>query len=66
MNPINLDGYEALARERLPPMVFDYYFGGADDELTKFLTAQLDPYQQPPIVASAVPPDAATREQPPK
>jgi 4-hydroxymandelate oxidase len=34
MNPINLDDYEALARERLPPMVFDYYFGGADDELT--------------------------------
>ena len=34
MNPINLDDYEQLARERLPQMVFDYYFGGAGDELT--------------------------------
>src|SRR5882724_4631681 len=34
MNPINLDDYEQLAKERLPEMVFDYYFGGAGDELT--------------------------------
>ena len=34
MAPINLDDYEQLARERLPKMVFDYYFGGAGDELT--------------------------------
>jgi 4-hydroxymandelate oxidase len=34
MNPINLDDYEQLARERLPQMVFDYFFGGAEDELT--------------------------------
>ncbi len=34
MDPINLADYENLARERLPQMVFDYYFGGAEDELT--------------------------------
>jgi 4-hydroxymandelate oxidase len=34
MTPINLDDYERLARERLPAMVFDYYYGGAGDELT--------------------------------
>jgi 4-hydroxymandelate oxidase len=34
MDPINLDDYERLAREQLPQMVFDYYFGGAGDELT--------------------------------
>jgi 4-hydroxymandelate oxidase len=35
MNPINLDDYEQLAREQLPQMVFDYYFGGAEDEITR-------------------------------
>ncbi len=34
MDPINLHDYEQLASERLPQMVFDYYFGGAEDELT--------------------------------
>jgi 4-hydroxymandelate oxidase len=34
MNPIKLHDYEQLARERLPQMVFDYYYGGAEDELT--------------------------------
>jgi len=34
MNPINLDDYERLAKEQLPEMVFDYYYGGAGDELT--------------------------------
>src|SRR5581483_1908018 len=34
MNPINLHDYEQLARERLPQMVFDYYYGGAGDEQT--------------------------------
>lgn len=34
MKPVNLDEYERLARERLPQMVFDYYIGGAGDELT--------------------------------
>ncbi len=34
MDPINLAQYEDLARQRLPQMVFDYYFGGAEDELT--------------------------------
>ena len=32
--PINLAEYEARARELLPRMVYDYYAGGADDELT--------------------------------
>ncbi len=32
--PLNLDEYEAAARAVLPPMVYDYYAGGADDELT--------------------------------
>ncbi len=32
--PVNLAEYEALAKERLAPMVWDYYAGGADDELT--------------------------------
>jgi 4-hydroxymandelate oxidase len=34
MNPINLHDYEELARERLPQMVFDYYVGGAEEEVT--------------------------------
>jgi len=32
--PVNVDEFEALARERLPHMVFDYYAGGAGDEWT--------------------------------
>ncbi|MBI3791805.1 MAG: alpha-hydroxy-acid oxidizing protein [Gemmatimonadetes bacterium] len=32
--PVNLHEYEALARERLAPMVEAYYAGGADDEVT--------------------------------
>jgi 4-hydroxymandelate oxidase len=32
--PVNLAEYEAHARTILPPMVWDYYAGGADDELT--------------------------------
>jgi 4-hydroxymandelate oxidase len=34
MEPINVDDYEAAARERLPQMVYDYYAGGAEDEAT--------------------------------
>lgn len=34
MDPINLDDFQALARERLPPMVWDYYASGAFDERT--------------------------------
>lgn len=30
--PVNLSEYEALAAERLPRMVYDYYAGGANDE----------------------------------
>lgn len=31
---INLDDFEAAAREALTPPVYDYYAGGADDEIT--------------------------------
>jgi len=31
---LNLHDYEAAAQERLPQMVFDYFAGGANDELT--------------------------------
>ena len=34
MTPLNLHDYEELAREHLPQMVFDYYYGGAGDEQT--------------------------------
>ena len=34
MQPINLREYEALAGSRLDPAVWDYYAGGADDEVT--------------------------------
>jgi 4-hydroxymandelate oxidase len=32
--PLNIDDYERLAAEALPRMVYDYYAGGAEDELT--------------------------------
>jgi 4-hydroxymandelate oxidase len=32
--PVNLDEYEVLAKDRLPPMVFDFFAGGAWDEWT--------------------------------
>jgi len=34
MRPINVFEYEDLARERLHPAVWDYYSGGANDEVT--------------------------------
>lgn len=34
MNPINVFDYEALAREKLPQMVYDYFASGAEDEIT--------------------------------
>ena len=33
MDPLNLHELEALARERLPQLAWDYYASGADDEL---------------------------------
>jgi 4-hydroxymandelate oxidase len=33
-SPLNVADYEALARERLPAAVYDYYAGGAEDEAT--------------------------------
>ncbi|MFN2615242.1 MAG: alpha-hydroxy acid oxidase [Actinomycetota bacterium] len=32
--PVNVAEFEAIARERLAPSVYDYYAGGADDERT--------------------------------
>lgn len=32
--PINLDDYEAAAREKLPQTIYDYYAGGSWDEIT--------------------------------
>src|SRR5262249_15616319 len=32
MNPINLADFESLARERLSPLAWDYFEGGAEDE----------------------------------
>jgi 4-hydroxymandelate oxidase len=34
MELLNLDEYESAAQNRLPQMVFDYFAGGADDEIT--------------------------------
>lgn len=34
MRPVHLAEYEALARERLHPAVWDYYSAGAEDEVT--------------------------------
>jgi 4-hydroxymandelate oxidase len=34
MPPVNLHEYEQVARERLPQTVYEYYWGGAEDELT--------------------------------
>jgi 4-hydroxymandelate oxidase len=34
MEPINLADFEALARERLTPLAWDYFAGGAEDEYT--------------------------------
>jgi 4-hydroxymandelate oxidase len=34
MNPINLADVEALARERLSPLAWEYFEGGAEDEVT--------------------------------
>jgi 4-hydroxymandelate oxidase len=33
-HPINVHEYELAAREALPPLVYDYYAGGAHDEVT--------------------------------
>jgi 4-hydroxymandelate oxidase len=34
MEPLNLFEFEALAREKLDPMAYDYFAGGAGDEVT--------------------------------
>ena len=32
--PLNVSDFEAIARERMTPSAFDYYAGGAEDEVT--------------------------------
>ncbi len=32
--PVNIFDFESLAKEKIHPMAFDYYFGGAGDEIT--------------------------------
>jgi len=32
--PVNISDFEAIARERMTPSAFDYYAGGAEDEVT--------------------------------
>jgi 4-hydroxymandelate oxidase len=34
LNPVNVSEFEALARERMSPSAYDYYAGGAEDEIT--------------------------------
>ena len=31
---VNVSEYEALAKEKLPKMIFDYYASGAEDQYT--------------------------------
>ncbi len=33
-HPVNVEEFEAIARERLTQMAYDYYAGGAEDEIT--------------------------------
>ena len=43
---INIDDLRAMAKARLPRMVFDYIDGGADDEVTlKHSVSRFDDYQ---------------------
>ena len=42
--PVNLNEYETLARERLLPMVYDYFAEGANDEVT--LTENMRSWQR--------------------
>ncbi|WP_213032123.1 alpha-hydroxy-acid oxidizing protein, partial [Acinetobacter baumannii] len=34
MEIVNVSDYEAVAKEKLPKMVFDYYASGAEDQWT--------------------------------
>jgi isopentenyl diphosphate isomerase/L-lactate dehydrogenase-like FMN-dependent dehydrogenase len=34
MKPVNVSDFETIARERMTPSAFDYYAGGAEDEVT--------------------------------
>lgn len=62
-DPINLFDYEALARERLDTMVYDYYASGAHDEVS--LRANREAYDRialaPRVLAGAGERDASTK-----
>ena len=32
--PVNVLDFEAIAREKMTPSAYDYYAGGAEDEIT--------------------------------
>jgi 4-hydroxymandelate oxidase len=47
MNPVNLEEFEKVAREQLAREAYDYYAGGANDEIT--LRANRDAYADIPL-----------------
>jgi 4-hydroxymandelate oxidase len=59
---LTVDDYEPLARERLPPDVYDYYAGGAGDEWT--LRENRAAFERwlirPRMLTAAFPPDPST------
>jgi 4-hydroxymandelate oxidase len=62
VEPINVWEYEALARERLDPGAYDYYAGGANDEVT--LRANVDAFRRwqlrPRVLVDVTEPTTAT------
>jgi 4-hydroxymandelate oxidase len=60
--PLTVDGYEPLARARLPRDVYDYYAGGAGDEwtLAENRRAFDDWVIRPRMLTATYPPDAST------
>ncbi len=59
---VTVDDYEPVARERLPPDVYDYYAGGAGDERTLAENRRaFDRWAiRPRVLAGAYPPDPST------
>ena len=59
---LTVDDYEPVARERLPPDVYDFYAGGAGDEWTLVENRRAfdDWVIRPRILTGAYPPDPST------
>ncbi len=64
IEPLNLRDYEQLARERLPPMVYDYYAGGAGDEITVRENEQAWARLRPRVLADVSACDASSDIRP--